>query len=102
MMGCTLSFVADSINGREKNLIWHGIRIVHDGHTGELRYHLFQHLEIFPCDARVQDREAGDVATRSRHALDEAAADRVNSLGEHDRYGAGRSLYRRHSPSAAG
>src|ERR1700751_5041464 len=26
--------------------IWHGIRIVHDDHTGELRHHLFQHLEI--------------------------------------------------------
>src|SRR5204863_7109307 len=32
---------------------WHGIRIVHDGNTDELRYHLFQHLEIFACDARV-------------------------------------------------
>src|SRR5215472_15813592 len=55
VMGRTFNFVADSMNGREKKRAasWHGIRIVHDGNTGELRHHLFQYLEIFPCDARL-------------------------------------------------
>ena len=43
----------DERTGKKLAAIWHGIRIVHDGSTGERRYHLFQYLEIFPCDARL-------------------------------------------------
>src|SRR6516162_7756436 len=96
VMGRTFNFVADSMNGREKKLAvsWHGIRIVHDGNAGELRHHLFQHLEIFPCDTRVQDREAGDVAARSRHARDKPATNRIGHGDEHDRNGP-RGLHQR-------
>src|SRR6516165_11142058 len=58
----------DERTGKKLAAIWHGTRIVHDGNTGELRHHLFQYLEVFACDARVKDGEAGDVAARSRHA----------------------------------
>ena len=35
------------------------------------------------------DSEAGDIAAGPRQALDEARADRIGGLGEHDRHGAG-------------
>jgi hypothetical protein len=41
----------DERTGKKLAAIWHGIRIVHQGYAGELRHHLFQYLEVFPCDA---------------------------------------------------
>src|SRR6516225_9148592 len=86
VMGRTFNGL-DERTGKKRAAIWHGIRIVHDGNAGELRHHLFQYLEIFPCDARVQDREAGDVAARSRHARDKPTTNRIGHGDEHDRNG---------------
>src|SRR5215469_16106689 len=65
--------------GKKCARIRYGIRIVHQGHAGELRHDLLQHRNIFPCDACVQDGEPSDVAARTRHASDESAADRIGN-----------------------
>jgi hypothetical protein len=44
-------------------------------------------------------REAGDIAARPRQAFDEAAADRVNGLREHDWHGAAHLPYHLPAPS---
>src|SRR5262249_46462722 len=35
--------------GKKRARIRHGIRIIHQGHAGELRHHLLQHRNIFPA-----------------------------------------------------
>src|SRR5262249_14701671 len=74
----------DERTRKKRAASWHGIRIVHDGNTGELWHHFFQHLEIFACDARLQDCEASDVADRPRHARDKPATNRIGNGDEHD------------------
>src|SRR5438067_7213193 len=66
----------DERSGKKLAAIWYGIRIAHDGSTGELRHRLFQHLEILPCDARLQDRKPSDVDARSSNARDTTTTNR--------------------------
>ena len=46
------------------------------------------------------EAKSGGVATRPRQALDEAGADRIDDIHEHDRHGAGRLQQRRHGRAA--
>ena len=50
----------------------------------------------FPLNAVFEHGEAGGVAARPRQAVDEAGADRIGDVHEHDRHGAGRLQQRRH------
>ena len=57
----------------------------------------------FPLMPYSNSSETGGVAARPRQALDEAGADRIGDVREHDRHGAGRLLQRpprssRHRP----
>ena len=51
---------------------------------------------------RIRNDKAGNVAARPRQALNEAGADRIDDLHEHDRHGAGRLQQRLHGRSAGG
>ena len=51
---------------------------------------LFEQLQPFRADAVFELGKTGDVAARPRQARDEAGADRIRGLREHDRHGAGR------------
>src|SRR6266436_2478006 len=55
MMGCTFNFVANSMNGREKNLPPSGTEfgLYISATRGKLRHDLLQYLEVFPCNARA-------------------------------------------------
>ena len=54
----------------------------------------------FALDAVFEQGETGGVASRPRQTLDEAGADRIGDLHEHDRHGAGRLLQRPHGGAA--
>ena len=56
----------------------------------------------FAAQAVFELDEAGGIAARPRQALDKAVADRIDSLGEHDRHGAARLLQRHHGRADAG
>ena len=56
----------------------------------DLRRDLLEQLQPFPADAVFEIGETGDVASRPRQTGNEAAADRVDGIDEHDRQGAGR------------
>ena len=73
-----------------------------DRHPRHARRDLLEQLQPFAADAVFELREPGDVAARPRQARDEAGADRIDDLHEHDRHGAGRLLQRRHDRDAAG
>jgi hypothetical protein len=62
---------------------------------------LLQQLQPFCSEAVFKLGKAGDVAAGPGQALDEARADRVDALREHDRDGAGR-LHHRYQGEVAG
>ena len=67
-------------------------RIAKDCHSRHARRDLLEQLQPFPAHAEFEQDEAGDVAARPRKTLDEAGADRIDGVREHDRHGAGRLL----------
>jgi hypothetical protein len=83
-------------------------RVVHLARVHENRHpidegrRLLQDLDPFSGDGGVEIGEAGDVPFRSGIVADEAAADRVGHLGEHDRNGARELLQDREQRRAAG
>src|SRR5262249_43673366 len=88
VMGRTLSFAAASMNGREKNLPLSGTEfglymMATQASCGTASFNISRY---FPA-SRLQDREAGDVAARSRHARDKPATNRSGHGDEHDRNG---------------
>src|SRR5262245_11630493 len=56
-----------------------------DAYRGHARSDILQQLEPFRAKAEIIAGESGDVAARPRETLDEATADRVEDLHEHDR-----------------
>ena len=63
-----------------------------DRRSRHARRDLLEQLQPFRAHAVFELSEAGRVAARPRQALDEAGADRIGDLHEHDRHGAGRLL----------
>ena len=59
----------------------------HSRHAGAICLSSSSH---FPLNAVFEQAKSGGVAARPRQALDEAGADRIGDLHEHDRHGAGR------------
>ena len=66
-----------------------------DRRARHARRDLLEQLQPFPAQAVFELHEAGGVAARPRQALDEAGADRIGDIREHDRHGAGRLQQRR-------
>src|SRR5215813_3456285 len=60
-------------------------RVAQDAYRGHARSDILQQLEPFRAKAEIIAGESGDVAARPRETLDEATADRVEDLHEHDR-----------------
>ena len=56
----------------------------------------------FPLITVFEQRKTGGVATGPRQALDEARADRIGDMHEHDRHGAGRLQQRPQRGAASG
>ena len=54
------------------------------------RRDLLEQLQPFSADAVFELGKTRGVAARTRQAVDEAGADRIGGLREHDRHGAGR------------
>src|SRR5260370_18817355 len=52
---------------------------------------LLEQLQPFRADAVFEGRKACDVAARASQTLDEACANRIGDVREHDRHGARRS-----------
>src|SRR5262245_4006803 len=69
--------------------------------TRQARDDLLERFQPFGAYAVLELNEAGGIAARPCHALDEAAADRVGDVVENDRYVA-RRLQQRHHPGIAG
>jgi hypothetical protein len=67
-------------------------RVAQHGDPRQTPHYLFQQLEPFGSDRILECREAGDIATRMREALNQAAAHGVNDTREHDGNRAGRLL----------
>jgi hypothetical protein len=63
---------------------------------------LFEQLQPFRADAVFELGKTGGVASRLRQARDEAGADRIGGLREHDRHGAGRLEQPTHDLAARG
>src|SRR5262249_10149374 len=80
----------------------HG-RVKDDSHLYNRWLHLFEYFQPFPAYRSVLViRESRDVSARSREALDEAAADWIGYLHEHDWYAAGFPVQSRRCRCAAG
>jgi hypothetical protein len=60
-----------------------------DRHSRHAGRDLFEQLQPFPADAEFEVRKTSGVAARPRKAFDEAGADRVGHLREHDGHSAG-------------
>ena len=67
-------------------------RVEHECDAGDAGRHLLEQLDPFAGHARLQVRESGGVAARTRQARHEALGDRLADPGEHDRNGARRLL----------
>jgi hypothetical protein len=61
-----------------------------------------EQFQPFPADAELENNKSGGVAARPRQAFDEAAADRVGDIHEHNWHGTGRLLQRQHGRAADG
>src|SRR5262249_23965030 len=65
-------------------------RIPNDCRARHSRRYLLQQFHPFPTDTVLEHKKAGDVATRSRQAVDEASPDRIRDDHKHSRYAASR------------
>jgi hypothetical protein len=66
------------------------------------RHDLLEQFQPFSAHAVFEQHEAGDIAAGPRQVVDEARADRIGDVGEHDRDGAGNPLKCRHALRATG
>ena len=62
------------------------LNFTHDTDARDLRRDLPEQLQPLGAQAKFELGEAGGVGPRPRHALDEAGADRIDSLSHHDRH----------------
>ena len=72
-----------------------GARFPQHRYARDLGRDLLEQLKPFPRQAVIELVKTGGVAARPRQAVDEAGADRVDALSEHERHGAARLLQRR-------
>src|SRR6516225_4962847 len=77
------------------NRFYRGCRVEQEDYPVNAWRNLLKQLQPFSSHCRLHKDETGDVATRSREARDEVAADRIDNVYEDDRDGgdhiAGRS-----------
>ena len=66
-----------------------------------LRRDLLEQFKPFRGHTVFQHDKTSGIAARLRHAFNIAGSDRIDDVGEHNRYGAGRLQHRRHDRSAA-
>ena len=78
------------------------LRVEHRGDAGDAGRHLLEQLDPFAAQRRLDIDEAGDVAARTRQALNETAADRIGDHHEYDGDGARRAEERCHDRRGAG
>jgi hypothetical protein len=71
-----------------------------DGRSRHAWRNLLEQFQPFPAHAVFEQSKTGGIAARPRQALDEAGADRVDHIDEHDRDGVGRLFQRRHARAA--
>ena len=76
-------------------------RLPHHAHARDAGRDFLEQLEPFAGQAVFKLDEAGRIAAGSCHIVDEAVADRIDALGEHDRHGVGRLPQRRVGPADA-
>src|ERR1700730_13482404 len=69
-------------------------KIQNNPHAAHMGRNLLQHLQDLATHGELAQREPSDVATRSRQASDEPAAERIVNIREDDRNDAGRPRYR--------
>src|SRR5262249_3756460 len=62
------------------------LNFAHDTDARDLRRDLPEQLQPLGAQAKFELGEAGGVGPRPRHALNEARADRIDSLGHYDRH----------------
>ena len=77
-------------------------RLAQDAHARHPWRDFLEQFEPFPTQDVFELDKAGRIAARPRQALNKAVADRIDSLGEHDRHGAARLLQRPRGPADAG
>ena len=70
-------------------IIYGSFRISQQRHTCCLWRDLLEHAHPFSNHAWLIGHESGDIAARTSKARDEACADRIDDVTEHDRYSAG-------------
>src|SRR5262249_28790825 len=68
----------------ERSSKWRRVRVEEERGALDGRGHLLQRFQPFPAHREFKIEEAGDVATRSRHIGDEAAAERIDDVHEQD------------------
>src|SRR5262245_46871359 len=66
--------------------------VSHDSYSRHTRCDLLEQLQPFAGQAVFVIEKTSNIAARSRQALDEACADGIGDIHEHDRHGAGRAL----------
>src|SRR5262249_41850818 len=81
----TFKRAGDSLHGAQRAAASGNARVTQDAYRGHARSGILQQLEPFRAKAEIIAGESGDVAARPRETLDEATADRVEDLHEHDR-----------------
>jgi hypothetical protein len=64
--------------------------IAKDGHSRQARRNLFEQFQPFRARGVFEQDETGGVAPWPRQAFDEAGADRIWDMHEHDRHAAAR------------
>jgi hypothetical protein len=65
------------------------VEFPNDCRSRHARSNLLEQLQPFSAQAVFERKKAGGVATRARQAVDEAGADRIGNVHEHNRQGAG-------------
>jgi hypothetical protein len=70
------------------------VGVQQDGNTGDARRDLLEHPEQFRSQARLHNREAGQVAAGMSEALHQAISDRITAADEDHRNRASRLLRR--------
>src|SRR6478672_897774 len=79
-------FYRGSFHGLHIDLrIWGRLRIEHHGDPRYAGRDLLKQIQPLAADRRLEIDEAGDVATGTRQALDQASADRIRYSRKHDR-----------------
>src|SRR5215468_5331178 len=76
-------------------------RVANNRRAAHAGRNLLEQLEPFAAHAVYDARKSGRVAARPRQARDEAAADRIAGIHEHDREGTGFSVQRHQARGAA-